>query len=73
MFGQNRFLFSKGRCESFGEGGDGYVFGEGVGVVFFKLFFKVKVDGDYIYGLIKGMVVNYDGKINGYFVLNLNV
>lgn len=66
-------MFSKGWCESFGEGGDGYVLGEGVGVVFFKLLFKVVEDGDYIYGIIKGIVINYGGKINGYLVFNLNV
>ncbi|MBR7879853.1 type I polyketide synthase [Bacillus velezensis] len=72
MLGQNRFLSSKGRCESFGEGGDGYVPGEGVGAVLLKPLSKAKADGDHIYGLIKGTAVNHDGKTNGYSVPNPN-
>jgi acyl transferase domain-containing protein/acyl carrier protein len=65
-----KFLASDGHCRSFGEGGDGYVPGEGVGVVLLKPLWKAKRDRDHIYGVIKGSAVNHDGKTNGYTVPN---
>ncbi|NKB23495.1 MAG: PfaD family polyunsaturated fatty acid/polyketide biosynthesis protein [Kiritimatiellae bacterium] len=59
-----------GRCRSFGEGGDGFVPGEGVGAVLLKPLTKAIKDGDHIYGLIKGIAINHDGKTNGYTVPN---
>ncbi|MBU9709974.1 SDR family NAD(P)-dependent oxidoreductase [Paenibacillus sp. AK121] len=70
MLGQGRFVSSKGRCESFGEGGDGYVPGEGVGAVLLKPLTKAIADGDHIYGVIKGTAVNHGGKTNGFSVPN---
>ncbi|WPQ61784.1 SDR family NAD(P)-dependent oxidoreductase [Chitinophaga sancti] len=67
---QGRFVSSIGRCESFGEGGDGYVPGEGVGAVLLKPLSKAIADGDHIYGVIKGSAVNHGGKTNGYSVPN---
>lgn len=72
MLTQGGFLSSKGRCESFGEGGDGYVPGEGVGAVLLKPLAKAIADGDRIYGVIKGTAVNHGGKTNGYTVPNPN-
>ncbi|AJQ26211.1 amino acid adenylation domain-containing protein [Pelosinus fermentans] len=72
MLGQGRFVSSKGRCESFGEGGDGYVPGEGVGAVLLKPLASAIEDGDHIYGVIKGTAINHGGKTNGYTVPNLN-
>jgi polyketide synthase PksN len=72
MLGQGKFVSSKGRCESFGEGGDGYVPGEGVGAVLLKPLAKAIADGDNIYGVIKGTAVNHGGKTNGYSVPNPN-
>nr|WP_246027806.1 MULTISPECIES: SDR family NAD(P)-dependent oxidoreductase [Paenibacillus] len=72
MLGQGQFVSSKGRCESFGEGGDGYVPGEGVGAVLLKPLEKAIADGDHIYGVIKGIAVNHGGKTNGYSVPNPN-
>ncbi|HET8846629.1 MAG TPA: beta-ketoacyl synthase N-terminal-like domain-containing protein, partial [Ktedonobacteraceae bacterium] len=68
--GQGKFASSKGRCESFGEGGDGYVPGEGVGVVLLKPLTRAVTDGDQIYGVIKGTAINHGGKTNGYTVPN---
>ena len=69
---QGRFVSSNGRCESFGQGGDGYVPGEGVGAVLLKPLRKAVQDGDHIYGVIKGTAINHGGKTNGYTVPNPN-
>ncbi|MEC0129353.1 type I polyketide synthase [Paenibacillus pabuli] len=72
LLSQGKFLSSKGRCESFGQGGDGYVPGEGVGAVLLKPLAKAITDGDRIYGVIKGSALNHGGKTNGYTVPNPN-
>ncbi|SFJ89257.1 type I polyketide synthase [Thermoflavimicrobium dichotomicum] len=72
LLAQGNFLSSKGRCESFGEGGDGYVPGEGVGAILLKPLEKAIADGDQIYGIIKGTALNHGGKTNGFFVPNPN-
>ena len=70
LLAQSRLLSSKGRCESFGEGGDGYVPGEGVGAVLLKPLEAAEADGDRIYGVVKGSALNHGGKTNGYTVPN---
>lgn len=70
MLSQGKFVSSKGRCESFGQGGDGYVPGEGVGAALLKPLSEAIADGDHIYGIIKGTAVNHGGKTNGYTVPN---
>ncbi|MDF2871824.1 MAG: pksL 6, partial [Anaerocolumna sp.] len=72
LLGQNNFLSSKGLCESFGEGGDGYVPGEGVGAILLKPVDKAVAEGDHIYGVIKSTAINHGGKTNGYTVPNPN-
>ncbi|WP_152378747.1 SDR family NAD(P)-dependent oxidoreductase [Paenibacillus brasilensis] len=69
---QGKFASSKGRCESFGQGGDGYVPGEGVGAVILRPLSKAIEAGDHIYGVIKGTAINHGGKTNGYTVPNPN-
>lgn len=69
---QGGFLSTDGRCRSFGEGGDGYVPGEGVGAVILKPLKRAVADGDNIYGVIKSISVNAGGKTSGYTVPNLN-
>ncbi|HEY1110739.1 MAG TPA: SDR family NAD(P)-dependent oxidoreductase, partial [Opitutaceae bacterium] len=64
------FAASDGRCRSFGEGGDGYVPGEGVGAVLLKPLARARADGDHIWGVIKATAVNHGGKTNGYTVPN---
>lgn len=70
LLAQNRFVSSKGRCESFGEGGDGYVPAEGVGVVMLKTLQRAVADGDHIHGVICASAINHGGKNNGYTVPN---
>ncbi|MGI6668749.1 MAG: SDR family NAD(P)-dependent oxidoreductase [Acetivibrionales bacterium] len=67
-----KFASSDGRCRSFGDGGDGYVPGEGAGAVLLKPLRKAVADGDYIHGIIKGSALNHGGKTNGYSVPNPN-
>lgn len=64
------FAASDGRCRSFGEGGDGYVPGEGVGALLLKPLARAQADGDHIWGVIKATAVNHGGKTNGYTVPN---
>ncbi|MCX8131440.1 MAG: SDR family NAD(P)-dependent oxidoreductase [Clostridia bacterium] len=70
MLSQGNFASSRGRCQSFGQGGDGYVPGEGIGAVLLKPLKKAVADGDQIYGVIKGTAINHGGKTNGYTVPN---
>ncbi|MFC5743592.1 non-ribosomal peptide synthetase [Dyella tabacisoli] len=72
MLAQGKFISGKGRCESFGEGGEGYVPGEGVGAVLLKPLAQAIADGDHIYGIIKATAINHGGKTNGYTVPNPN-
>jgi polyketide synthase PksN len=65
-----QFISSDGHCQSFGEGGDGYIPGEGVGVVVLKRLSEAERDGDHIYGIIRGSALNHGGKTNGYTVPN---
>ncbi|MDX3229224.1 SDR family NAD(P)-dependent oxidoreductase [Streptomyces sp. ME19-01-6] len=68
LLSQRRFLSSDGRCRSFGEGGDGYVPGEGVGAIVLKPLERAVADGDHIYGVIKGTALNHGGRTSGYSV-----
>ena len=67
---QARFLSSNGRCESFGQGGDGYVPGEGVGAVLLKPLSRALAEGDRVLAVIRASAVNHGGKTNGYTVPN---
>lgn len=69
---QGGFLSTDGKCRSFGEGGDGYVPGEGSGAVIIKSLKRAKEDGDHIYGVIRGIGTNAGGRTSGYTVPNLN-
>lgn len=69
---QGRFAASDGRCRSFGQGGDGYVPGEGVGAVLLKPLEDALRDGDHVYAVLKASALNHGGKTNGYTVPNPN-
>lgn len=56
---------SDGFCHSFGQGGDGYVSGEGVGAVLLKPLAHAISDGDHIYAVIKGSTINHVGTVSG--------
>lgn len=55
-------LSPTGQCQSFDRNADGYVRGEGAGVILLKPLAKAIEDKDHIYGVIKGMAVNHGGK-----------
>ncbi|MDX8047242.1 SDR family NAD(P)-dependent oxidoreductase [Gracilibacillus sp. S3-1-1] len=72
LLSDSNFASSDGRCRSFGNGGDGYVPGEGVGAILLKPLNKAIAAGDHIYGVIKASTVNHGGRTNGYTVPNPN-
>ena len=63
-----RFAATDGRCRSFGAGGDGYVPGEGVGVVVLKRLADALADGDSIHAVVRGSALNHGGHGSGYAV-----
>ncbi len=62
---QARLLSATGRCRSFDASADGYVPGEGVGVVVLKRLSEAKADGDRIYAVIRSSAINHNGRGNG--------
>lgn len=65
-----QMLSSDGKCKSFAAGGNGFVPGEGVGIVLLKLLSNAIADGDNVYASIRGTTVNHGGHTNGYTVPN---
>ena len=64
-FSQARMMASDGRCKTFDARADGYVRGEGCGVVVLKRLADALRDGDRIEAVILGSAVNQDGLSNG--------
>ena len=62
---QAEMLSADGRCKTFDAGANGYVRGEGCGVVILKRVQDAIDDGDNILGVIAGSAVNQDGRSNG--------
>jgi acyl transferase domain-containing protein len=64
-FCKMRMLAADGRCKTFDAAADGFVFGEGCGLVVLKRLSDALADGNPIFALIRGSAVNQDGRSNG--------
>ncbi|MCC7358651.1 MAG: acyltransferase domain-containing protein, partial [Anaerolineales bacterium] len=64
-FSKLRALAPDGRCKTFDARADGYVRGEGCGVVVLKRLSEAQRDGDPIWAVVRGSAVNHDGRSNG--------
>jgi polyketide synthase PksN len=63
-FGQAGMLCPDGRCKAFSKDANGYVRGEGVGMLFLKKLSCAERDGDHIHGLIRASRENHGGRAN---------
>ncbi|MHC5701545.1 type I polyketide synthase [Streptomyces tirandamycinicus] len=64
-FARMGMLSATGRCHTFDAAADGFVRGEGCGVVVLKRLADARRDGDRILAVIRGSAVNQDGNSDG--------
>ena len=69
-FASGGMLAPDGLCKTFDAAADGYVRGEGCGMVVLKRLADAEADGDRIWGVIRGTAVNQDGASAGLTVPN---
>ncbi|WP_207547280.1 beta-ketoacyl synthase N-terminal-like domain-containing protein, partial [Mycobacterium talmoniae] len=62
---QAGLLAADGHCKTFDVRADGFVRGEGAGIVVLKPLSRALADGDPVYAVIRGSAVNQDGRSNG--------
>ena len=63
-------LSTSGQCSPFDASADGYVRGEGCGVIVLKRLSDAEADGDRIWGILRGSAVNQNGASAGLTVPN---
>ncbi len=61
-FNKAGMLAEDGRCKTFSKYANGYVRGEGVGILFLKKLKAAESAGDHIYGIIRGSAENHGGR-----------
>lgn len=64
-FSKARMLSPDGQCKTFDESANGYVRGEGCGIVVLKRLADALRDGDEVLAVLRGTAVNQDGKTTG--------
>ncbi|MEV0669429.1 type I polyketide synthase [Mycobacterium sp. NPDC050441] len=69
-FSSAHMLAPDGRCKTFDAAADGYVRGEGCGVIVIKRLEDAVRDGDHIRAVIRGSAINQDGASGGLTVPN---
>jgi amino acid adenylation domain-containing protein/non-ribosomal peptide synthase protein (TIGR01720 family) len=62
---QMNALSPTGACKTFDDSADGYVRGEGAGIVVLKKLSDALADGDNVLAVISGSAINHDGLSNG--------
>ena len=70
MFASGNMVSGDGRCKTFDAAADGYVRGEGCGMMVLKRLADAEADGDRIVAVIRGTAVNQDGPSSGLTVPN---
>ncbi len=64
-FSKAHMMAPDGRCKAFDARADGFVRGEGCGMVVLKRLSEAEADGDHILAVIRGSAVNQDGRSSG--------
>ncbi len=70
LLSKARVLSAKGKCSTFSTEADGFVRGEGCGMIALKRLSDAVKDGDHIWAVIKGGAINHDGKSSGFTAPN---
>ncbi|MDB5090738.1 MAG: polyketide synthase family protein, partial [Mucilaginibacter sp.] len=65
VFAKAGMLAPDGKCKTFDAAADGYVRGEGCGIIVLKRLEDAIADGDRIQAVIRGTAINQDGRSNG--------
>ncbi len=63
-------LSPTGKCSAFDESADGFVRGEGCGIVVLKRLSDAQANGDRIWGVIRGSAINQNGASGGFIMPN---
>ncbi|OMG71007.1 hypothetical protein BW685_23380, partial [Burkholderia ubonensis] len=71
-FSKAGMLCEDGRCKTFSDQANGYVRGEGVGMLLLKRLSAAERDGDHIYAIVRGTSENHGGRANSLTAPNPN-